>query len=812
MITVTITERGKPPVKLDFDKAEITVGRVRGNDVVLQKNNVSKRHAKVVVKDGQFIIIDQKSTNGTIVNARKITAPQVVREGDTICIGDFILTLKHTEGEKDRLLAAEAPPARAGAPGAAVPPWMSQSASAEEPIKPDSGPRPVPPPPRPASRPPVAPGPSPGPPPVRPAGPPPLGPPPLGPGLAAPAAGPPPPPPPGGPTAGPPPPAPAAIAPGPPLGPPPVAPAVTAPTVPLVPPPPGGVPPLPASPASLSPLPGMPFDAEATPARGFQPGKPQGLPRPPREVSPTPPVGLAAASPLPFQGPDMMAQPPDLEEPMELDLGEPPPLLEPPLMAPSAAAPPRSTLAGFGPGPKLVEMPFAPPVGLESPGEPAGAPFVEELGQIPSVVMARPPLAGGYEVPTGTEEGFEQEQGQVLHHLLERIELAALPRTYPPTQADLAMYERLVDRTLATSVADHVLGGVDRKELMALLTYELVGLGPLELYLDDPSISNVFVNGFNRIFIQRGAEILKGGRAFGGQETLDLAVERLLNSGQRLDEFFCLLRLADGTRIEILLPPLAASGPLVTIRKPPRQHRTLDQLVQDGCLSQAMATFLKDATLARRTLLIAGPEGCGKSELLYAIASTLPDGPRIVSVEETSFLRLPQQCAVSLEYAYLSGGLNNVMKYALRLEPDRLLVDGLGPYQAYEWILGVAFKAMGSIATITASGARDALARLESLAIPATPWHSIRGVREQIGRAVHFVVVLSSMTGQPTRVTQIVEIQGLELDTLRMQELFYFLGSRDDPEGAFHPTGHIPSFYEELRRNGVETDLSIFRT
>ena len=116
MYTVTISERGKPPVKLDFDKAEITIGRVRGNDIVLQKNNVSKRHAKLLVKDAQFIIIDQKSTNGTIVNARKITAPQVVREDDKICVGDFILTLKQVADQ-----AAEGAPQSAASPSPAAP-------------------------------------------------------------------------------------------------------------------------------------------------------------------------------------------------------------------------------------------------------------------------------------------------------------------------------------------------------------------------------------------------------------------------------------------------------------------------------------------------------------------------------------------------------------------------------------------------------------------------------------------------------------------------------------------------------------------
>jgi pilus assembly protein CpaF len=746
--TVTISERGKPPVKLDFDKPEITIGRVRGNDIVLQKNNVSKRHAKLVIKDSQFIIIDQKSTNGTIVNARKITAPQVVREDDKICIGEFILTLKHD----DRPVSVQ-PLGHDARAAASIEPLRPSPAFGPSDRGP-TGPQPEPLPPRPPA--------------AAPHGGVPHG--------GAPHGG-------------------APLAAGPP-----VAPLAPAP-IPHA--------PVPHAPAPHAPMPHAPAPpAPMTPA-GLGPLGPAPMAAAPMPVAPAP---SAPSAPSPASQPSSGTMRPG--GPAQA-LSELAPTVEPslpfglPPSQPPAPEPPRSTLAGFGRQPDATPAPaHAELLGV---GSALGSPQrpIEALPAAGRVTRAGG--RAGMALPPSLNPAFERAQAAAIQRLLDRVELRSLPSTYPPDRATLAEYERIVDRTLDSVAQEGVLDGVDRRELMTLLTHELVGLGPLEVYLDDPTTTDVYVNAPKRVFVRRGGQLRAGSLSFSSAETLELVAHRLVATGLRVDELLTTLRLADGGRIDVLLPPASAKGPALTLKKAPRHYRSLDQLVEAGLLSAAMATFLRQATEARRTLLLAGPPGAGKTELLHALGAELDEGLRIITVEPTAVLQLPQHSVLSLESADLGHARGRTLEYALRLAPERLLVDGLGPENAYTWILGTAFATMGSLATLSASGERDALARLEALAIPATPLHSIRGIRDQIARAIHFVVVLGAAPSAG-RIVKIVELQGLDLDTLRLQDVFYYQPGGDEQGGAFHPTGHIPTFYEELRRSGVGTDLAIFRT
>jgi pilus assembly protein CpaF len=466
----------------------------------------------------------------------------------------------------------------------------------------------------------------------------------------------------------------------------------------------------------------------------------------------------------------------------------------------------RSTLAGFGPAP---DPPLAFPLTSET------APNTLEQGPVllgkgvddPRTLVQRPPLAAGTETPTEPVHAFDRAQSQVFRKAIEQLPLRELPRSYPPSQADLAEHERSVDRMLDELAQEGALDGVDRKELMSLLTYELVALGPLELYLDDPSVTRIFVNSPDRMFIERDGKTVPAARTFSGPDTLDLAVTRLLSVGYQVDEHTHRMRLTDGTRIDVVLPPATAHGPAIVVFKEPASYRNIDDLVKAGSLSKEIKAFLEITIQARRTILIAGPVGTGKTELLNAIGSLIPDDERIVTVENNAVLKLQQPGVVSLESANLGSARHNIMQYAMRLAPGRILLDDIGPHNAYEWIVGTAYAAAGSVATIAGNGERDALAKLESLALPGSPLHSIRGLREQIARAVQFVIVL----GETGHVAQVVEVQGIELDALRLQDVFYHEAAGDGTGGGFHATGHIPVFCEELRRSGTETDLSIFR-
>jgi pilus assembly protein CpaF len=357
--------------------------------------------------------------------------------------------------------------------------------------------------------------------------------------------------------------------------------------------------------------------------------------------------------------------------------------------------------------------------------------------------------------------------------------------------------------------SDGLIDGLDRQELVRILAFELAGLGPLEIYLDDSDVRAIFVNGSEHIYLRGESGGERAARHFSEARALQLAAERLIRLSQKVDSHVYAARFADGTRVELVVPP-AANEPLITVRKRPESYRSLEQLVEAGVLSQEMATFARHVVEARRNVLVAGPVNSGKTELLNALGSTIDDGTRIVVVEETERLRLPQQSLVSLEWANLGDAANRVMGYALRLQPERLIVDDIGPAIAYDWILGTAFSALGSIAAVGATGDRDALTRLESMALSRAPMLSLRGVREQIARAVNIVMVLAKTPGGQNRVTQVVEVQGLELETVRLQDVFFY--QRGGDGASFQATGHIPAFYEELRRSGIDSDLSIFRS
>ena len=384
-----------------------------------------------------------------------------------------------------------------------------------------------------------------------------------------------------------------------------------------------------------------------------------------------------------------------------------------------------------------------------------------------------------------------------------------LPGSYPPAPAVLANFERSVDRALGEIEGTGALENVDRDAMMRLITFELAGIGPLELYLDDPSIDRVYVNAPDRLFLRRDGQIEQAPHVFGGPDTLELAVTRLVSVGRKIDDCLTTVRLRNGAQIDVVLPPAALNGAAIAVRKPSTSFKTLEEQRESGVLSEGAATFLRQALEAGQSILVAGPPGSGKSSTLNALAATLPDDARIVTVEERASLQVSQPGVVRLESCGLAEPVN-LVSHALRLSPSCLIVDDVGPHNCYDWLSSTAYNAVASVVSIGAFGARDALARLESMGLVRGDTHSIRGIRQLTVQAVDFIVVLSVDTNQGSLITQIVEVQGLELDTVRLQDIYYYQAGGDEAI-ALHPTGQIPAFYEEMRRGGAEPDLSIFR-
>jgi pilus assembly protein CpaF len=238
-------------------------------------------------------------------------------------------------------------------------------------------------------------------------------------------------------------------------------------------------------------------------------------------------------------------------------------------------------------------------------------------------------------------------------------------------------------------------------------------------------------------------------------------------------------------------------------------HYTLEQLVQHDVLSDAMAEFLTRASESGRSILVAGPANSGKTTLLSALTAKLPAGVRTASVEERAVLKLPFNAVRTEVNAALGYGAAQLLRAALSIHPERIILDECRGGEAYDWVTGAACGTSGSMITLHGTSSSDALGRLENLCMLGGGSANPRAVREQIARAVDIVVVIHRVREQSVRVQQITEVQGVDLDSFRTNDIFYYRITGTG--GAFHPTGYIPLFYEDLKNTGIDVDFGIFQ-
>ncbi len=749
MVNVKISEKGGQQSNYEFDKPEVTIGRMKGNDIVLPKGNVSKKHARIYRRNGALLIDDLDSTNGTYVNGRKVDSDHEIADNDKIYIGDFILQV--TEGQQAQ--QGSGPPQPPGSSEAE--PRSSQSAAAE---------------PAPADLPDQT-------------NPPPGGSNPSGAGPEDPPPSPP--------------------------------------------DPEGGGDPL----SSLDEKYGG-GDGDSSPESAGRSSQSQPVAGASSGAAPSDVDGgrsrnssasRSAAASNPSRGePDSHATRRGQQEEVR---AEGPPSHEPGPSDRSASTPGTPPAGGGSSGtpadasPGSGAPPSQPDRAPSDADRPSGGPAAQapeiggggqrraEAGELDGEAPAD--AAGHAIVPPQLESEFDEDfwnaQQEVVDALLQRVAPAELPLAYPPEQADREEYRTIVRDTVREIKPRRV----DREQLIEVFTDECVALGPLEIYLDDPAVQNIFVNQFDRIVLRRDRNVVVGPYGFSHPDFLQAAVWRLLGTrepGVITDE----IRFGDGTRVQVTLPPVSVDGPVLTVRKPPARHPSLEDLVADGVVSEGMGRFLARAVESGRSILVAGPVSSGKTTLLEALGGEIPEAARTIVVEETTQLELPQQGVVRLEARAEAGyELEQLLDAAVEMHPDRLLLDECRGAEAYTWVSSVATGTDGSMATLHGVDASDALGRLESLSLLGSGDISPRGLREQIARAVDLVVVINRSNDGQFRVQQVAELQGVDLDAFRLNDIFYY--RVDGSSGAFHPTGYIPLFYEDLRHLGMDVDLDIFR-
>jgi len=364
---------------------------------------------------------------------------------------------------------------------------------------------------------------------------------------------------------------------------------------------------------------------------------------------------------------------------------------------------------------------------------------------------------------------------------------------------------------------------IDRARLAAYVLNEAVGLGALESMVADESITEIMVNGPRDVFVERGGRLQRAPVVFSSDKTLFRVIERIVAPiGRRVDESSPLVdaRLRDGSRVNIVIPPLAIKGPTITIRKFSKRRLEADDLVGFGSVNAQMVDLLKVCVEQKKNIVVSGGTGSGKTTLLNVLSNLIPPHERIVTIEDAAELRLHHDNLVTLEARpkNLEGKgavtIRDLVKNALRMRPDRIVVGECRGGEALDMLQAMNTGHDGSLTTAHANSPRDALSRLEVMVLMAGMDLPVAAIREQIASAVQVVVQQTRFACGSRKVTRIAEITGVDHGTIQMQELFRFERTGFDAngkiQGYFTGCGQIPTFYEEVQRAGVPLELSVF--
>ncbi len=370
---------------------------------------------------------------------------------------------------------------------------------------------------------------------------------------------------------------------------------------------------------------------------------------------------------------------------------------------------------------------------------------------------------------------------------------------------------------------------LDRDVLCRQVLNEAIGLGPLEELLADDSVSEIMVNRHDEIYVERSGRLQRHALTFTGDRAVMGVIERIVAPlGRRIDESSPMVdaRLADGSRVNAIIPPLALKGPTLTIRKFAKRKLNADDLVRFDALSPDMAEFLEVCVKARKNIIVSGGTGSGKTTLLNILSNFIPPGERVITVEDAAELKLHHEHLISLESrpANVEGKgavlIRDLVKNTLRMRPDRIVVGECRGAEALDMLQAMNTGHEGSLTTLHANTPRDALARLETMVLMAGMDLPLTAIREQIASAVDIIVQQTRFGCGARKVTSITELTGMESGRIQLQELFRF-----QSQGYGEPDGHghaqvrgqftgcdmVPSFYEELRALGNEVRLEIFK-
>ena len=359
--------------------------------------------------------------------------------------------------------------------------------------------------------------------------------------------------------------------------------------------------------------------------------------------------------------------------------------------------------------------------------------------------------------------------------------------------------------------------------LIADIQDEMLGLGPIQSLLNDDSITEVMVNGPKKVFVERLGKLELTDVKFHDNAHLMNIVERILTPlGRRIDESSPLVdaRLEDGSRVNIIIPPLSLVGPAITIRKFSKTPLSVENLISFGTMDEKMALFLRACVKARINILVSGGTGSGKTTTLNVISSFIPEQERIVTIEDAAELRLQQEHVVTLESrpANIEGKgqitIRDLVRNALRMRPDRIIVGEVRSGEALDMLQAMNTGHDGSLTTAHANSPRDALSRLETMVLMSGLELPVRAIREQISSAIDLIIQQSRIRDGSRKITYVTEVQHMEDNTITTQDIFRYEQTGFDESGKaighFVPTGLQPGFLDKFELNGVELPDDFF--
>ncbi len=469
------------------------------------------------------------------------------------------------------------------------------------------------------------------------------------------------------------------------------------------------------------------------------------------------------------------------------------------------------------------KKPSAPSAGAEQPKVVSASAAAQQSTQVsvrrPGAAPNNPAQIAAADKEKKRKERMGELKVELHKRLLDNLNLSALEHA---TESELRQ-EIVSISTEALEDMSMVLNKDERSNLFQELYHEVMGLGPLETLLQDDTVNDILVNGPQQIFVERDGKLTLSDITFKDERHLLRIIDKIVSAvGRRVDESnpYCDARLADGSRFNCMVPPIAVDGSLVSIRKFKKDKLGVDDLVRFGAFTEEMAAYLQAAVATRLNIIVSGGTGSGKTTTLNALSSFIDNSERILTIEDTAELQLQQVHVGRMESrpANVEGkgavSQRDCLKNALRMRPDRIIVGETRGEEVIDMLQAMNTGHDGSMTTIHANSARDGISRLENMIAMAGIEMPIKAVRSQIASAVNLIVQASRLQDGSRRMTSITEITGMEGDVISMQEIFRYerLGLAPDGKiiGRFTATGVRSAFADRFRAWGYDLPASIY--